>query len=157
MARGIALALVAPRETREMHKDPLAREREFRQMIERSANARRIAQSPRLRFLWWLRSLAAPIAPLIKRLRLTLVLIMVSAFGVLFLLIFGVSIKWTDAYACSLAEARRSPAVIAELGEPIEAGFFAWVYAYSQQASVTDAWFRTTLAGPKGGGTLRVW
>ena len=62
----------------------------------------------------------------------------------------------TDAYACSLAEARRSPVVIAEIGEPVEAGFFAWSSSYSQEGSVTDASFRTALAGPKGKGTLRV-
>lgn len=137
-----------------MHKNPPEREREFRQRIESFGASQRIAQSPRLRFLWWLRSLAAP---LIKHLRLTLLLVALSAFGGLFLLIFGVFVKWTDAYSCSLAEARRSPAVIAAIGEPIEAGFFAWIYGYSQQGSVTDTSFRTTLAGPKGEGTLRVW
>ena len=68
--------------------------------------------------------------------------------------VFGLMIKWTDAYACTLDEARRSPVVIAELGEPIEAGFFAW--GHWEKGTVTQAGFRTSIAGPKGKGTLRV-
>lgn len=78
-----------------------------------------------------------------------------ACFAGLFLFIFGYFVKLTDAYACSLGVARRSPAVVEELGEPVEAGFFAWIYGYSQANSVTDTAFRTSLSGPKGGGTLR--
>ena len=85
-----------------------------------------------------------------------LFLVALLAFVGLFVYLFGFHIKGTDAYACALAEARRSPAVVAELGEPVEAGLFAWTSSYSQEGSVTDASFRTTLAGPKGEGTLRV-
>ena len=85
-----------------------------------------------------------------------LFLVAILAFVGLFVYVFGFYIKGTDAYACALAEARRSPAVIAELGEPVEAGLFAWTSSYSQEGSVTDASFRTTLEGPKGEGTLRV-
>jgi outer membrane usher protein FimD/PapC len=80
----------------------------------------------------------------------------VLAFVGLFVYIFGLHIKGTNAYACSLGEARRSPVVITALGEPLEAGFFAWSSNYSQEGSVTDASFRTALEGPKGKGTLRV-
>ncbi len=78
------------------------------------------------------------------------------AFIGFFVYIFGFYIKGTDAYSCSLDVARRSPAVVAELGEPVEAGLFAWTSNYSQEGSVTDASFRTTLEGPKGKGGLRV-
>lgn len=80
----------------------------------------------------------------------------VLAFFALFIYIFGFHIKGTRAYACSLSEARRNPAVIAELGEPLEAGLFAWTYGYIQEGSVTDTSFRTSLSGPKAKGTLRV-
>lgn len=126
-----------------MDKDPIERERRFRQTIEWSTATWQIEGSPR----------RPPSRRLSKVLALTVLLL---AFGGLFLFIFGLSVKWTDVYACSLAEARRTPAVIAALGEPIEAGFFAWIYGYSQEGSVTNAAFRTTLAGPKGEGTLRV-
>ena len=77
--------------------------------------------------------------------------------GGFFLAVFGWGIKLTDAYGCSVAEARRSPVVISEIGEPIEPGFFAWCFAYRQEASVTDTAFSTELKGPKGQGTLRVY
>ena len=72
------------------------------------------------------------------------------AFVGIFVYAFGLYVKGADAYACSLAEARRSLAVVAELGEPVEAGFFAWISNYSQEGSATDTLFRTALAGPKG-------
>jgi hypothetical protein len=82
--------------------------------------------------------------------------LLVILIGVAGFLVFlsGIAIKFTDAYACTLAEARRNPAVIAEIGEPIEAGFFAWSFGYSQRGSVTDTSFSTTLRGPKGDRTL---
>ena len=129
-----------------MGREPLERERDFRSAIERSALARR--QSRGLRP--WLRALLFLFRP-----RLLLALALMSFVG-FFVFIFGLFAKWTDAYACSLEVARRSPAVVAELGEPVEGGFFAWTYGYSQEGSVTDTSFRTALVGPKGEGTLRV-
>ena len=78
------------------------------------------------------------------------------AFGGFFVYIFGLYVKGTDAYDCSLDVARHSPTVVAEIGEPVEAGFFAWISNYQQEGSVTDTSFRTTLEGPKGKGSLRV-
>jgi len=77
-------------------------------------------------------------------------LVAVIAFVGLFVYIFGFYVKSTDAYDCAVAEAQRNPAVIAQLGEPIEAGTFAWTSSYAQEGSVTDASFSTTLSGPKG-------
>jgi hypothetical protein len=85
-----------------------------------------------------------------------LTLLALLAFVGFFVYIFGLHIKGTEAYACSLAEARRSPVVVAKLGEPIEANFFAWTSNYLREGSVTDTSFSTVLAGPKGKGTLRV-
>src|SRR5688500_16624068 len=106
----------------EMHKDPLEREREFRRTLERDASARRAVRLRRAR-PWpaWLK----PLANLFfRRLGLSLLLAALLAFGGLFVYVFGLHVKGANAYACSLAEARRSPAVIAELGVPVEAGFF---------------------------------
>lgn len=142
-----------------MGKDPLEREREFREMIERAAAERREARLRR-RFARRVGAVARVLSPLaapfLAHRRLTLALAVSLAFGSLFLFLFGVSIKWTEAYACALSEARRSPVVLAEIGEPVRAGFFAWSFGYSQELSVTDTSFQTTLAGPEGEGTLRV-
>lgn len=120
-----------------MSKDPFESERYFREMLERSAR-------PQTR-----KSRRWPIT--IGR---ALVLIGLVCLGSFIIFIVGVATKLTNAYACTLAEARRSPMVIAELGEPIEAGFFAW--GNWERGTVTEAWYRTTLEGPKGEGTLRV-
>jgi hypothetical protein len=135
-----------------MSEDPREREREFRKAIEDAALAKRDANYPRRigrRIVSGIGSIG-----LILTARWTIVLILL--FGGFFLGVFGWGIKLTEAYECSLAEARRSPVVIAELGEPTEAGFFAWCFAYRQEGSVTDTAFRTKLNGPKGQGTLRV-
>ena len=88
--------------------------------------------------------------------RRLITLIALLSFVGFFVYIFGLYVKGTDAYSCSLDVARRSPALVAELGEPVEAGFFAWISNYESGGSVTDASFRTTLGGPKGEGVLRV-
>lgn len=124
-----------------MAKDPLESERNFRQVIERSGEARRQTRSQR----GWLRFFNRPIL---------LLLIVALCVGSFFIFFFGIVIKWTNVYSCSLAEARHNSSVIAELGEPIDAGLFAW--GYWEKGTVTESSFRTTLTGPKGSGTLRV-
>ena len=130
-----------------MQKDPHEREREFRERIVRAARGEREPHEKREKREKRARGGG--------RLPGALLLILPLAFVGFFVYIFGLHIKGTDAYACSLAEARRSPTVAAQLGEPLEAGFFAWTRGYSQEMSVTDASFSTTLTGPKGSGTLR--
>ena len=127
-----------------MRKDPLEAERDFRQKIEHAAESRRQSRQ-------WLRTLALAI---FKRPGHILLFVVIVGLVSFLIFIFGVMIKWTNAYACSLEEARRSPVVIAELGEPIEAGLFAW--GHWEKGTVTQAGFRTTIEGPKGKGTLRV-
>jgi Cytochrome oxidase complex assembly protein 1 len=134
-----------------MSKDPLESERQMRQMIGRAALEERRPRGVRRS----LRGLKVLASLFFSRVGL-LVLLILACFGGFFVVIFGVAVKWTEAYDCSVAEARRSPAVVAELGEPVEAGFFAWTHSYSREGSVTDTAFRTSLSGPKGEGTLRV-
>src|SRR5687768_1145471 len=104
-----------------MDNDPLAREQEFRRQIEQAALDKRAARLRRARP--WL----GPVGPiadfLLRRLWLPASLLVLLVFGGFFFVLFGFAIKWTDAYACSLAQVRRSPAVIAQLGEPINTGF----------------------------------
>ena len=130
-----------------MSNDPLEAERQFRERIESAAKSRRQTRRSRQ----WFRLLALPFY---KHPGFKLLLVALVGLGGFLIFIFGVWIKWTNAYACTLDEARRSPVVIAELGEPIEAGFFAW--GHWEKGTVTQASFRTTIAGPKGKGTLRV-
>ena len=137
-----------------MNKDPLAREQEFRRRIEQAAQEKRAARLKRERpGLGVVRRI---LQFFIFRLWLPVVLLVLLVFGGFFFLLFGFAIKWTEAYACSIAEARRSPVVISHLGEPIEPGFFAWSFGYSHELSVTNTSYSTVLTGPKGEGTLRV-
>lgn len=134
--------------------EPLAREQEFRRQIEQAAQAKRAARLRRARP--WIR-IVEPVGNfLLNRIWLPVFLLVLLVFSAFFFVLFGFAIKWTDAYACSIAEARRSPAVIAQLGEPISAGFFAWSFGYSQELSVTNTSFSTVLTGSQGEGTLRV-
>lgn len=132
-----------------MGQDPLEADRQFRRVIEDEVKTGRQSR-------WQRRLLTTLVAPFIWRPALTLLLVILICVAGFVVFLSGVAIKWTDAYACALAEARRNPDVIAELGEPIDAGFFAWSFGYSQQGSVTDTSFHTTLTGPNGEGTLMV-
>ena len=74
--------------------------------------------------------------------------------GLIFLFVFGV-FKGSDAYADAIARARSSPAVVHELGEPIEPGW--WVTgSININGPSGSADFATTLRGPRGRGTLYV-
>jgi hypothetical protein len=74
--------------------------------------------------------------------------------GLVFLIVFGI-FKGSDAYADAIAHARSSPAVLHELGEPVEPGW--WVSGSINITGATgSADFATTLRGPIGRGTLYV-
>jgi len=68
--------------------------------------------------------------------------------------VFGI-FKGSDAYSDAIAQARSSPAVLHELGQPIEPGW--WVSGSINITGPTgSADFATTLRGPIGRGTLYV-
>ena len=74
--------------------------------------------------------------------------------GLIFLFVFGI-FKSSDAYSDAIAHARSSPAVVHELGEPIEPGW--WVTGSINVTGPSgSADFATTLRGPVGRGTLYV-
>src|SRR5205809_2064664 len=74
--------------------------------------------------------------------------------GLIFLFVFSI-FRGSDAYTDAIAQARSSSAVVHELGEPIQPGW--WV---SGSINVTGpsgtADFETSLRGPIGRGTLYV-
>jgi len=74
----------------------------------------------------------------------------------LFLLIFGFSMKKTDEYACAIQTARQEPQVIAVAGEPLTPGLFAWMAYFESGGGLRQGLFFTKLSGPTGSGTLRV-
>lgn len=134
-----------------MSNDPVEREKEFRKRIEQAALAERESR-PARRVARGIGSAFGSLA----RLKTPLGVALLVALPALFFSVFAFGIRWTDAYACSITEAKRSPALIALVGEPIETGFLAWSFAYRQEASTTDATYSTNVSGPKGAGTLRV-
>ena len=74
--------------------------------------------------------------------------------GLILLFAFGI-FKGSDVYTDAIAQARNSPAVVHELGEPIQPGW--WVSGsinISGPSGTAD--FETSLRGPAGRGTLYV-
>jgi hypothetical protein len=69
--------------------------------------------------------------------------------------IFGVSVKNTQEYACTLEQVKRSPLVLRELGEPIEAGRIAWLYSRETGGGRAETSFGTSIAGPFGDSRIR--
>jgi len=138
-----------------MNNDPVEREMEFRKRIEQAALAQREARATR-RVARGMGSSLGFLARFLARFKTPFIVASLAALPVLFVSIFALGIRWTDAYACSITEAKRSPALIAAIGEPVEPGFFAWSFAYRQEGSTTDAAYSTNVSGPKGAGTLRV-
>jgi hypothetical protein len=81
------------------------------------------------------------------------VLLLVTAFvGVLFYAIAGL-MKSSDAYRDALAKAKSSPAVVHELGKPIEEGFFT-SGSIRVSGPSGDADLSIPISGPKGTGTI---
>lgn len=139
-----------------MADDPREGERRFRQGIERAAAARQLAARSRRPRAWVARVAGWLAAALFWRAWVTPLLAALALLGGVFVLIFGLAVRLTQAYACALSAAERDPAVIARLGAPVEAGFFAWSGGWARRGSVTDGAFSTSLRGPRGEGTLRV-
>jgi hypothetical protein len=69
--------------------------------------------------------------------------------------IFGFSVKNTKEYACTLERVKRSPLVLRELGEPIEAGRIAWLYSRESGGGRAETSFGTSVSGPYGSSRIR--
>jgi hypothetical protein len=69
--------------------------------------------------------------------------------------VFGFSVKQTKEYACALEQAKRSPLILRELGEPIEAGRMAILYSRESGGAEATTAFSTRISGPNGRGQIR--
>jgi predicted RNA-binding Zn-ribbon protein involved in translation (DUF1610 family) len=85
----------------------------------------------------------------------TLIFLLLLGGGLFF--IFGLFIKSNSMYTCALTAAKNSQAVIQQIGQPMTAGFFAWMSNYESSGSNESVHFSTDLSGPKGSGTLDVY
>ena len=71
------------------------------------------------------------------------------------LLFFGLFIKTTGEYACVIQTVEQHPKVVEALGEPIEAGFFAWSPFFESEGHVRQGYFTTRISGPRGRGKIK--
>src|SRR5687767_2522882 len=85
---------------------------------------------------------------------LSLLVLAVGAVALIVTLVFG-SIKSSTPYTKALAQAKTDPAVIAELGEPIEAGWYV-TGNISTSGRNGNADLRIPISGPNKSGTLHV-
>lgn len=79
--------------------------------------------------------------------------------GLVIALIFTVvmgSIKGSVPYTRAMAQAKSDPALVAELGTPIEAGWFVTGSISTSSGSGSHADLSIPISGPKGSGTLHV-
>jgi hypothetical protein len=74
--------------------------------------------------------------------------------GGIFVFVFGV-LKSSDVYKQALAKAQANPAVVAQLAEPIQAGWMVMGSIQDQGATGT-AGFEFPISGPKGSATIHV-
>lgn len=94
-----------------------------------------------------------------KYLIIALIAIVLVAFPVVLFTIIGGALvfgpKMTEEYGCAMSELNKNRKTVEMLGEPLEAGLFAFgnLSIKNQQRSVN---FQTSVAGPKGTGTLSV-
>lgn len=68
---------------------------------------------------------------------------------------FGLGIKLTDEYACTITVVRQHPQVIEELGQPLEPGLFAWIQGYESGGGELRSAFSASVSGPRGSGRVR--
>lgn len=74
---------------------------------------------------------------------------------VLMTYIFGLSVKNTQEYACTMNQVSRNSLVLRELGEPIEAGRIAWLYSRESGGGRATTSFGTSVSGPYGRSQIR--
>ncbi len=80
---------------------------------------------------------------------------LISTCGLIMVLGFGLGIKLTDEYACTMAVVQQHPQVIEELGQPLEPGFLAWTQNYESVPNGVKMYFTSSVSGPGGSGQVR--
>lgn len=81
--------------------------------------------------------------------------VLTSLFPAVMVFFFGLFIKTTDEYDCIMRTVERHPEVVEALGEPIEAGFFAWSPSFESAGQVRQGYFITRVSGPRGRGKIK--
>ena len=81
--------------------------------------------------------------------------VLTSLFPAVMVFFFGLFIKTTDEYACVMRTVEQHPEVVEALGEPIEAGFFAWSPFFESGGHVRQGYFITRVSGPRGRGKIK--
>ena len=81
--------------------------------------------------------------------------VLTSLFPAVMVFFFGLFIKTTDEYACVMRTVERHPEIVEALGEPIEAGFFAWSPFFESEGHVRQGYFITRVSGPRGRGKIK--
>lgn len=81
--------------------------------------------------------------------------VLTSLFPAGMVLFFGLFIKTTDEYDCVMRTVEEQPEVADALGEPIEAGFFAWSPFFESGGHVRQGYFSTRVSGPRGHGRIK--
>ena len=74
--------------------------------------------------------------------------------GLFFALIFGFFIKTTDEYDCVIQTVQQDNQVVRAVGEPVEAGFWAWMPYYESGGGEMSTSFTTAVSGPRGNGQI---
>ena len=96
-----------------------------------------------------------PLKEIVTRLwKVTIGLAQLIFFPAFMLFIFGFSIKLSGAYACIMQIVEQDPRVIAEIGEPVIPGFFAWTTSYEGGFGYSTGHFYTSVSGPRGRGRI---
>lgn len=80
---------------------------------------------------------------------------LISTCALMMVLGFGLGIKLTDEYACTMTVVQRHPQVIEELGQPLTPGFLAWTQSYESVPHGTRMYFTSSVSGPRGSGQVR--
>jgi len=74
--------------------------------------------------------------------------------GLVYLL--GFSMKSEPEYRCAMSKLAASKEVKSAIGSPFEPGTFAWVSAWETSGAISQGHFSTSIAGPKGEGSVDV-
>jgi hypothetical protein len=84
-----------------------------------------------------------------------IVLGLISACSLIMVLGFGLGIKLTDEYACTMTVVQQHQLVIEDLGRPLEPGFLAWTRNYESDPNGVRMYFTSSVSGPRGSGQVR--
>jgi hypothetical protein len=68
---------------------------------------------------------------------------------------FGLGIKLTEDYTCTMTVIQQHQLVIEELGQPLKPGFLAWTRSYASNQNGVRMDFTSSISGPHGSRQVR--